>query len=199
MRGLAILCALVGSACFGNQALDFPDGLEPLEDNVVGEPAVGQLLTESGKDRPSWGHGRARYQAPSSEVWLALQDPQNLINTWTTDKQSYEENNESAYEYSFLVHYTVDDILTVKWDEQYRYGLLEGDADTPKFGMIRYQLVYGSEFIDLIEGSYELIRIDDEVTEVQMVQHVQALSSSKDDIIDTFEHVHANLQAALAP
>jgi hypothetical protein len=194
---LVLAMALTTSACIGNRGLDFPEGLEPLEDNLADDPALGQLTTASGKDRPSWGHGRALYAAPSDELWQIFKDPATVTNTWTTDEQSVELDVNPAYDYSFLIHYTVDDILTVEWDEEYRFGIIDGDESAPAFGMIRYQMVYGSEFIDIIEGSYEIVRIDDARTEVLMVQHVQALSGGKDDIVDSFEHVHANILAAL--
>jgi hypothetical protein len=180
-------------ACFGSEAHVFPEGLEPLEDNLAAEPGIGELTTESGNARPSWGHGRARYAASSGEVWIALKDPTTLVNTWATDRQNVETEFDPNYEFSFVVNYTVDDLVKVQWAEEFRYGTIEGPPEAPGLGMIRYQMVYGSEFIDLIEGSYQVLAIDETTTEVQMVQHVQALSGGHEDIVDTFEHIHAGL------
>jgi len=129
---------------------------------------------------------------------LALKDPTVLLNDWTTDEQTVETETDPSYEFSFIAHYTVNQVVTVDWDEEYRYGTIEGTPDDPDLAMIRYQMVYGSEFIDLIEGSYQVISIDESTTEVQMIQHVQALSGGKDEIVETFGHIHQNLLDALS-
>ena len=168
-----------------------------MEDNLAARPGVGELRVASGKDRPSWGHGRARYAAPSGEVWLALKDPTVLVNDWSTDRQVVEKNTDANYEFSFRAHYTVEDILTVEWEEDYRYGTIAGSPEAPELALIRFQMVYGTEFIELLEGSYQVLAIDERTTEVQMIQHVQALSGGHEDIVDSFEHIHQNLLEAL--
>jgi len=192
---LAVLLLQLG--CGANESVDFPPGLEPLEDNTAGTPAVGELVTIGGKDRPSWGHGRARYAVSADRLWELLLQGDVLVNTWDTDAQD-KSDLACEYEHCFVLHYTVETLVTVEWQEEYRFGSLDVDPSGLRLGMIRYQKDWGSDFIDLLEGSYQVLRIDDEVSELQMVQHLQALSGGHEEIVNTFKEVHKNILDALA-
>ena len=58
-------------------------------------------------------------------------------------------NNDTAYEYSFLVHYVVNNILTVEWDDQWRWGTIQDGTGSGSaaafFGMIKHQKTQGLE------------------------------------------------------
>ena len=98
-------------------------------------------------------------------------------------------DNDAGYEYSFLVHYVVDNILTVEWDDQWRYGVIDGTVDEPTFGMIKHQKVQGSSFIHLSEGTIQVLATDDpDVTKLAFVEHLDAVSGGDGDVIKGMQH-----------
>jgi hypothetical protein len=55
--------------------------------------------------------------------------------------------------------------------------------------MIRYQKVFGSELIRLIEGSIQVLATDDpEVTELQFVEHINAAGGGASDMRKSAQH-----------
>lgn len=193
------LGAVLGlQACFGNEATEFPPGLEPLEENLAPVPlGDGSLEVVSGEDDGAWVHARGHLAAAPALVWAALKEPENVVNTWATDSQSLELDVEPEYEHSFLVSYTVESLITVDWDEMWRYGTVDGVPEAPKLAIARHQKVFGSTFIRSLEGSFIVVALDDSESEIQMIQRVDAAQVDAGDIITTFETIFANLELAV--
>lgn len=185
---LGVLCA----GCFGNTSTEFPAGLEPLEDNTA--PAQDGDFTETlalvdGEDDYVWVHARGYVLAPPGEVWDVMHDPELMVAVCATTSHSITLEDDPAYELSFVFHYVVEEFLTITWDEQWRYGTIAGVVDKPDLAIIRYQKVYGSELISLIEGSIQLHATPDEgVTELQLIEHLSAAGGGATDIRASMQH-----------
>src|SRR5690348_8407752 len=114
---LAVVAALV-AACQHNITTPFPPGLEPLEPDVAPDPA--DMTTEvlsiatSSKDYIRV-YGKGYVLAAPAVVWAASKGPDQNVAVCSTSSHTVDLANEPDYEYSFLVHYEVDDVLTVKW------------------------------------------------------------------------------------
>jgi hypothetical protein len=107
-------------------------------------------------------------------------------------------DNDPAYELSYLVHYFVDDILNVEWDDQWRGDVVEGTVEAPTLVMIKDQKVEGSEFITTSEGTVALFATDDPaITEVRFVEHLDALMASEGDVIDGTQSNYDRMLAAV--
>jgi hypothetical protein len=184
LAGLLIALA----ACQDNIATPFPDGLDPLEDNVV-PPAdttdeVLRTQTVNSPDFDNDVHGRGLVLVDPATLWALSQMPPAMIARCSTDSQSVMLNDDPTYMFSFLVHYVVNDILTVEWDDAWRYGIVVGTADAPALGMIRHQKTMGSDFIHLSEGTVEVIATDDPaISELAFVEHLSAASGSPGDLV----------------
>jgi len=182
-----LLCA----GCFGNTTSAFPPGLEPLEDNT----AAGQdgeytetLAFEEGEDDYIWVHARGYVLAPPGDAWAALHDAE-LMASCATDSHSFDVEDDPAYELSFVYHYVVEQVLTIAWDEQWRYGTIAGTQAAPELAIVRYQKVFGSELISLIEGSIQVLATDDpEVAELQWIEHLSALGGGSADMRASMQH-----------
>lgn len=175
------------AACQDNVDTQFPAGLEPLEDNSAPAPQGGatteELVMVSGEGDHKWVHGRGYIQAAPGAVWAAAKDPEHMVADCATSRHMATVGVEPEYEYGFRVHYEVDDIVTVAWDELWRYGTVEGTVAAPSLAMIRYQKVYGSDFISLLEGSVMVLGTDQpERTEVELIEHLSALGGNVDNI-----------------
>lgn len=185
-----ILALVVAASCGGNSITEFPPGLEPLEDNLAGAPAGGgervEVLAyrEYGIDRV---HARGYIHAPAEAVWAAVKDPEVVVNREDTDVQEVEVGVEPEYEHSLSIRYEVHDLITVEWEERWRYGVVAGEPDGLELAMVRYQKVWGSDFIDLLEGSILIMAVDDALTEVQFIEHLDALGGGTGEMVGSVE------------
>jgi hypothetical protein len=191
---LAVALLVVVAGCQSNVTTPFPPGLEPLEDNPVMLTAVEEGLVTQTTDHPYVKiYGRGYVAAPPATVWAAAKAPGPNIAVCSTDQQAVTENNDPAYEYSFLVHYTVNNILTVEWDDQWRFGTV---GDMPFLGMIKHQKTQGSDFITLSEGTIEVTETaDPNVTELSFVEHLDATSAGISDVLKGVQHNYDALVA----
>jgi hypothetical protein len=196
MRFAALVVLCVG--CQGNVATPFPTGLEPLEDNPV--PATGPrdetLVAQTSDSDFIRVYARGYVLVAPAIVWAAVKQPSTDIAVCSTDQQMVTPDNEPQYEASFLVHYIVNNILTVEWDDQWRCGTIEGTPDAPTLGMVKHQKTQGSTFITLSEGTIQVLATDDpQVTELSFVEHLDATSASTDQVLAGTQHTYAAIVA----
>ena len=119
-----------------------------------------------------------------------------MVAVCSTDEQHITENTEAQYEYSFLVHYVVHNVLTVEWDDQWRYGVILGTPDDVQLGMIRHQKTQGSDFISLSEGSVQVLATPDpDVSELAFVEHLDAIQGGVTDVLKGMERNYEALVA----
>ena len=189
---IAVLCALVG--CQDSITTPFPPGLEPFDD----DPAVDDLdatpaeeLRVASKDTDMIRvYGRGFVFASPASVFAAAQDPAVMIATCSTTSQRVTLATEPEYELSYLVHYFVDDILDVEWDDLWRGGTVPGVA------MIKHQKVEGSDFITVSEGTIAIVdTADPDVTELRFVEHLDAVMATPGDVIAGMQHNYDALRA----
>jgi hypothetical protein len=195
---LAALAALLATGCFGNESTEFPAGLEPLEENTAPEPDGGIAFASGDNGSYAWVHGRAIVAAEPAAVWAVIQTPEMMAAVCATDSHSIELDVEPDYELSFQVSYHVDEIVNVSWDELWRYGTIEGTTAMPTLGMVRYQKVYGSSLIDLLEGSIQLHATDDPaVTAIEFVEHLAGAGGTIEDMTASMQHRHDTVLAVV--
>ncbi len=202
--GVVLLVALAsgpGAGCQDDITTDFPDGLEPLEADkvpaITGATPLEQLVTVRGEDGYKWVHGRGVLLASPGTIWALAKDGERMASTCYTDRHSITVGPEPQYEYGFSIHYEVDEIVTVAWDELWRYGTITGTPAAPARAMIRYQKVFGSDFITTLEGSIQLLARDDPgQTEVELIEHLDAFGGSADQMEGGMKRRFALLAAA---
>ncbi|MCC7385677.1 MAG: hypothetical protein IT384_27760 [Deltaproteobacteria bacterium] len=186
---LTFAAAALGAACFGTEATVFPPGLEPLEDNGVSaqDPeSYAESIAFAGEEAPEyiWVHGRGYLLTSPAEAWRIVKNADLMSLSCSADTHSYQVQNDPNYELAYLAHYAVESLVDVEWDEQWRFGTITGTPEDPERTMVRYQKVFGSTAIDLIEGSIQVIAPDDstEVSELQFVEHLSAFGGSVEEV-----------------
>lgn len=198
---VAIVLALAGLAgCQDDVATPFPPGLEPLEDNRVpdatGEPREELRSVRGRSGDVEFAHGRGHVFTDPATLWSLTKDPDAMVARCRTTTQTVTLGNDPAYELDYVVHYYVDDILNVEWDDQWRYGIILGTSDTPELGMIRHQKIQGSDFIDISRGTIQLFATDDpNVSELAFVEHLEAISGNSADLLAGMQDNYARLLA----
>jgi len=187
MKHLLIVIAIAG--CQDEISTPFPPGLEPFDDDAetlaLDGTVIEQLTTHSVDDDFIRAYGRGYIFAPPAEVYALAHDPEVMLAVCSTTSHSVMQDNEPAYDLSYLVHYFVDNILDVEWDDQWRGDVVIGTVEAPELVMIKHQKIQGSDFITLSEGTVALFTTDDPaITEVRFVEHLDAVMASEDDVID---------------
>lgn len=193
MRAAVVLLALAG--CQDDISTPFPAGLEPFEDNVVPAlpdgPFDEQLRTASRSNDYIRIYARGFVQVPVDAMWEAAQAPAPNASECKTSSHSVMVGNEPQYDFSFLIHYIVDDILTVEWDDQWRFGRISDEL-----GMIKHQKVQGSDFITLSEGTIQVLATADPgVSELVFVEHLDAVMAEGGDVLLAVQHNYDALVA----
>jgi hypothetical protein len=196
----AALAALALAGCQDSVTTPFPSGVEPFDDgDVPGElpaPEGEQLQTSTASEDMIRAYGRGRILAPPSVVWRAAKVPEAMVARCSTTRRTVTPDNDPEHELSFLVHYVVEDFLTVEWDDQWRGDVVTGTADAPELALIKHQKVLGSDFIYLSEGTIALHSTDDpDVTELWFVEHLDAISGSTDQVVGGMRDNYARLVA----
>jgi hypothetical protein len=192
---LAVPIALLLAACQDDVETPFPAGLEPFEDNKVAAqpdgPFVEELRIESSQTDLIRVYARGFVLVPFETMWETAKLPAPNVSECKTSDHVITEGNEPQYEASFLIHYIVNDIVTVEWDDQWRLGRVTDDL-----GMIKHQKTQGSDFISLSEGSIQVLATSDpDITELSFVEHLDAISASQADVVEGVQHNYDALVA----
>lgn len=192
MKYLLAMAALV-AGCQDNVTTPFPVGLEPLEDNLVPVQQGGDKLemlrtTSTDLNSEIAIYGRGYVLVAPTVVWPASKTPDANFAVCSTNQQIVTPNNDLTYEYSFIVHYVVNNVLTVEWDDQWRWGTIQdgtgSGSNAAFFGMVKHQKTQGSSFIELSEGTMEVTATDDpNIAELAFVEHLKAAGGSVADVL----------------
>jgi len=196
----ALWFAVVLAGCQDDISTPFPPGLEPFDDDGVPASLDGTvqetLSHSSSKTDFVRAYGRGFIFEPVATVYAAGHDPQVMIAACSTTSQTVTLDTEPEYELSFLVHYFVDDILDVEWDDQWRGDVVTGTPDAPDLVMVKHQKIQGSDFITLSEGTVELLSTEDPaITEVRFVEHLDAVSAGEGDVLEGMQSNYDRLLA----
>ena len=190
----ATLAGAALGGCFGNSTTDFPPGLEPLEDDNAAQQQGGaftETLTMEIQPFTTFNsvHGRGYLLVPPATAWAMSKNPDVMDQGCAVTRHSATVGIEPDYEYGFQMHYEVDNIITVAWDELWRYGTIDGTPEAPQRAMIRYQKVAGTDFIKILEGSVQYYGVDGapDVTMVEYIEHVNARSSGTSDTMKSMQ------------
>jgi hypothetical protein len=192
MRRAALVVLL---ACQGSSTTPFPPGLEPFEPDPV-PPLTGppdEMLRTSTSDSDYIRvYGRGDVLVPMETVFANAMNPDVIAAVCSTTSHTAMIGNEPEYTYSVLIHYVENNVLTVEWDDQWRFGTID-----PTFEMVKHQKVDGSTFITRSEGTIEMHATDDpNVTELDFVEHLDSIGASVDDVLHGVEHTYASIVAA---
>jgi hypothetical protein len=186
---LSSVLSLTG--CFDNVETEFPAGLEPWEtpneapdpEAVDGDPYPEEIVFLHERwMRASSVHARAYVHADVATTFAAVHDPLSGADRRPQVTFTYEEDVDPDYRWSHRSHLIVPDIVTVEFELTWRSGLVEGTEEMPTITATRWQKTWGTTAITLLEGSVVCQRVSDDVTELQIQYHLNAVGSGYDTI-----------------
>lgn len=172
---------LVG--CLSEEVVDkeFPTILEPLEEIRVGLPEGEdypedvEIFSEDGEEY-AWVHARGYLHLSLEDAWTVLRNDLVYVNQRTVAEYTVTEMDSEVYDYIFVVDNRVDDIVPVEFTNEWRHvGNLDEKGDVSDV-VVRWQKTEGTDFIQLMEGSVEIIPVDgeDAVVEIRIIEHLKA-------------------------
>lgn len=198
--GVMVMAVAFASGCQNDISTPFPPGLEPLEDNElpeqIGGPYPEELRLMTVESPYFKVYARGYIAVPPNALWEAAKNPEANVATCTTSSHSVMAEDQPQYEYSFLVHYVVDNILTVEWDDEWRFGKVAAMPAGALQAIVKHQKIRGSDFISLSEGTIQLSATDDpNVSELAFVEHLHAIGGSVNDVAKGVRRNYAALVA----
>ena len=121
------------------------------------------------------------------------------VDSWTVVSDA-EELDECAdlpagIKHCFRIDNLVEDLITVKFHVTWRFGDVQGEDGKAAGHLGRWQKTWGSEVIELLEGSVELTAVTDDVTEVAIIEHLNAFAGSRDNALSYVKDYYANVLA----
>jgi hypothetical protein len=207
---LSILAALSVPACFGEDSTIFPSGLEPLEESRAPAPSTADdptpelLSVVSGEGREfGWAHARGFVRRDLATTWAALRTPEVTVDRRQVAEWSVVPDTEPEYPFSYAVDNVVKNIVTVRFRVGWRHGPAEGTVDAPEVVAARWQKTEGTVLISILRGSIVAREVAEGVTELAMVEHIEAASGGVSQIEtylrDLFESVRARAHGRPLP
>lgn len=199
----AMLSAALLSGCFGDEATEFPPGLEPLEANtappiapVDGDayPEVMSLVTGQKRDH-AFGHARAYVKADLVTTWAALRTPDASVDRRQVDEWTIEDGADPAYAYSYVVHNTVRRVVTLNFDVTWRHDVAAGTVEEPEVIAGAWQKTFGSTLIASLKGTLSAREVTPGITEVELIQHLDAVQGGADPIEDFLTDYYGSIRA----
>lgn len=178
--------------------VEFPPGLEPLEENKAPAPEGSDEWPEtlsmlSGEEEDYvWTHARAYVQVAGAEVAAAVQDPEVGVDRRRVVEFAVTWDVEPEYEVSYAVATTVDDVVTVQYDLTWRHGAVGDDV-----WATRWQKTAGTDLIKIIEGSIVTTEVVHGVTELSIIEHIGAPLASNEDLLEDTEGYLTDFYASI--
>ena len=200
-----VIC-LAALACNQDVKTPFPEGLEPLEPNKASWPSGSgypeELSCRSGTAEDAdvgeytWVHCKTYVNRPIEDVFAAYKEPRVVTDRRAVDAVRFTWDVEPEYEVSYKVSNTVNDIITVEFDNVWRHGDVDGYEDEFTMAGSRWQKTFGSEVIELLRGSIVTTAVDDRNTGLEIVLHQRTLQEDEPFMMEYISDLHADIIAA---
>jgi hypothetical protein len=205
----AVLLSAVLAGCAGTRVDVFPPGVEPWETNLATLPSATaespcpetitfvrtRFATPDGMVDSV--HARACIHAPMADVWQAVQDPEvardhTSVNSYAVinppmpaecdgDYQTQINAGPGAFAFDFRLCW--------------RHSVAEGLEDAPTLTATRWQKVWGSANVTLMEGSLVTRPLEGhpEITVVEYQYHLDALTANHGTIESFLNVIYGRL------
>lgn len=174
--------------------------LAPEVEGTPGDPFPEALAFTSGEDTENdrwFAHARGWVHADCGAVWEALRVHDVMVDRRAVDEWTVEDNPLPEFDFSFLVHNTVFDLVTIRFDLTWVHELQEGSVASPELVVVRWDKTDGSGFIDLLSGSVVLRGVDDGLCEIELIEHLRAPQRDDQTLVQYLTDLHAELVATV--
>ena len=199
---LTLIAALL--ACKNKEVdYDFPEGLEPLEDNTAEWPAdqaeeVSSVVGES--DDYHWAHSKAYVHADIDTVYGCLVEEQVNVDRREIESWSITADVETGYEHSYAIWNETYPTLgiQVQYTDTWRHGSTLDDAGDVALVVTTWKMTEGNDYMYLKENSVVTEIADEGITSLDMVGHLSAALRDGETTAQYFADFHADVLACVS-
>jgi hypothetical protein len=203
VRYILVALPLALAACSENHATIFPPGLETLGANQAKFPAGATgdahpeaILIVTGETNDYvWVEAKAYVHAPTASTWEAMRTPEVCVDRRHVSSWTVTENVESGYDYSFVIHNTFDNVVTIQEDLTWRQSHIEGPLEDPDTVVAVYQKTNGSDYISRDAASFVARKIDGMTTSLELIGQLGAVGSGISDEESYIRDYYASIVA----
>ena len=183
---LLVLPSLV--ACQKEIVTSFPEGLEPMAENLADWPAdtaSTELVVSADRDDDfAWAHGRGYIQGDLEDVFAAMSTPEACVDRREVADFEVTMDTEPDYEVSFLITSYIEDLINFDYDTGWRQGPTAADEDgvITTYGA-RWQLTElraSLETMKILRGSVQLTQVEDGVVGFEIIEELDSLQPNND-------------------
>ncbi len=194
-------------ACSAPETVETPIAgqLAPLEDvNLAPEiPVDGDDLAPEGilfasgerEDGLYWAHAKANVHVALPTVWGCLQDVDTVVDRREVDEWTSEPSAEPGFDHAVVIHNTVHDIITIDYDLLWLHERQGGSEDSPTDVIAVWQKTEGANVISLLQGSAVLTAEGDDVTRIELIEHLDATLRDEETIISYLTDLYDSVAA----
>lgn len=186
-------------ACTGPAELTYPSGLEPLEANVAPWPeasATELSVVTVEEEAGHWAyHARGYIAADLETTWDALQVDEVVLDRREVASWTSEYGIDDTHAVSFVLHETIDNVISFDMDVEWRQGVASEDSDGPTVVAARWEKTEGGEVIDLMISSIELTAEGESLTGISIVEYIDVLQGGAGPAESYNADLLASLQA----
>lgn len=157
----------------------FPSQLGPIQENRAQWPGdettfPEEINTAGGdntEDNGYFGHGRAYLLADVDTVWEAAQSIDACVDRREVDEWDHTPGTEPAFDNSYTLHLTVQDVIRVEFDITWVHERQVADSDDRTIRAVaQSEFSGGSPFVGDLRGSLVLEEVEEGVTSLEFVQ-----------------------------
>jgi hypothetical protein len=211
--GLSGVCMAALLSCGGDVKTALKPGFEllnPLEpENLAEWPAATAeekypeaiVSVHGSKQAYDWAHARAYVHAPILDTWAAMRELDVASEDGIDKTELKAENVDPRFPYSYLYHCYAP--FGQEYELTWLHGIMQGTNDAPTEIGIRYQKTWGSSFIDVHEASFQVTPVNGEITAIEMINHLKAMTQGPKNadkrLQDYFAHITARLHGQPLP
>ena len=187
-----LICVLLFCGCIEEEKqTSFPEGLQPLSEMYIDAPSQSnfeEAWNSSSEDEGdfAWAQGRGYLHGDIEGVWEKLRDVDVFINHDEVIEYHIENVIPPEYDYHFISYNRSENIVEVEFENEWRHGSLESRNGQVERVGVRWKKISGTDFIQSLEGSIQIIRLEDDnldfdVVEVQIIEHLTATLNQEEN------------------
>ena len=198
---LPLLAALV--ACKNNEVdYDFPEGIEPLDENTAEWPAemaeeVSYVVGE--EDEYHWAHAKAYVHADIDTVYGCLRAEEVNVDRREIETWSVTADVEQGYDHSYAIwNQTYPTFgVQVEYTDTYRHGSTLADDGSVALVVSSWKMTEGNDYMYLKENSVVTEIADEGITSLDMVGHLSAALRDGETTAQYYIDLHQDLIACV--
>lgn len=185
--------------CVGKEAdTQFAAGLDPLEENTAEWPAslVEDVQTNMGDSGSFyWAHARGYVHQDIAVVYPCLREDMVNADRREVEIWTREEDVEEGYEFSYQLHFLVENIIDLEFTDTWRHGSIQDEDGQISELRTRWKMTEGNEFMFLKEGSIVSAIPEAGWTSLEFVGHLDAAQRDEQTMASYLVDVFADIVA----